>query len=248
MNTRIEIDKLALLLNSEIVVNDFITIRQPSIGDILEYGEKQYFNMIQTLCCIPSDMKSKLWDSGKDWNKISDFELFVTHLYQSCSLEQTQIILGNLDLKKFCSNTINVNGTDILILFNSEKKQIITETDYLIMVEYIRAMHGLIPKREKAKDKFTKNILIEEDRKKNELNETKPFNSRLYPLISAMLLYPGFKYKRNELKDCGIYEFMDAVKRSQMFVSSNALIHGMCGGMIDGSKINKKDYDWMRDI
>ena len=63
-----------------------------------------------------------------------------------------------------------------------------------------------------------------------------------------MMRYPGFKYKSKELKECSIYEFMDTVQGSQIYIQSNALLQGMYSGMIDTSKINKKEFDWMRGI
>ena len=61
-----------------------------------------------------------------------------------------------------------------------------------------------------------------------------------------MMRYPGFKYKKDELKQCGYYEFMDTVMGSQIYVSSTALLKGAYSGMIDTSKINKKEFNWMR--
>ena len=71
----------------------------------------------------------------------------------------------------------------------------------------------------------------------------------MYPLISAMVNHPGFKYKKNELKEVGIVEFMDSVKRLQTYESVRALMSGMYSGMIDTSKLNlKEELNWMRDL
>ena len=61
-----------------------------------------------------------------------------------------------------------------------------------------------------------------------------------------MMRYPAFKYKKNELKECGLYEFMDTVQGAQIYISSTALIQGMYSGMIDTSKINQKEFNWLR--
>ena len=55
-------------------------------------------------------------------------------------------------------------------------------------------------------------------------------------------------YKKSELKECGLYEFMDAVQGAQIYVSTTSLLSGMYSGMIDTSKINKKEFNWMRNI
>ena len=45
-----------------------------------------------------------------------------------------------------------------------------------------------------------------------------------------------------------MYAFMDAVTRIQIIKSTTALLNGCYSGMIDTSKINKKEFNWMREI
>ena len=74
-----EVDKLKLYFGSEYIINDYLTVKQPTVGEVVEYGEKEYYSMVHTLCSIPSDMKSQLWDMNIDWTEISDFEYFIVH-------------------------------------------------------------------------------------------------------------------------------------------------------------------------
>ena len=41
---------------------------------------------------------------------------------------------------------------------------------------------------------------------------------------------------------------MDSVQGAQIYVSTTALLQGMYSGMIDTSKIDKKEFNWMRSI
>lgn len=59
---------------------------------------------------------------------------------------------------------------------------------------------------------------------------------------------PGFKYKKNELKEVGIVEFMDSVQRISTIVSATALLQGSYSGMVDTSKIPKEQFNWLRDL
>ena len=73
--------------------------------------------------------------------------------------------------------------------------------------------------------------------------------SVLLPLISSMVNHPGFKYKKNELIDVGIVEFMDSVQRLQLYENVTALMSGVYSGMLDTSKINlSKELNWLRDL
>ena len=71
-----DIDELKLYRGDDYVINDKIVIRQPLIGEIVDYGEKQYFRMIQGLCSTPSDMMVELTEMGYDFVTMDDFELF----------------------------------------------------------------------------------------------------------------------------------------------------------------------------
>ena len=132
------------------------------------------------------------------------------------------------------------------VMFNNNF--VLDELAYLKIVKCLRTLHSIKPKVEKAANKTTKKILIDLDRQKIEKQKNEVYKSNLKPLISAMMRYPGFKYKSNELKECSIYEFLDTVQGSQIYTKSTALLQGMYSGMIDTSKINKKEFDWMRGI
>ena len=57
---KLHFNPLRVYFGDDYVVNDYITMHQPKIGEIVKYGEKQYYSMVQTLSAIPSDMKSQL--------------------------------------------------------------------------------------------------------------------------------------------------------------------------------------------
>ena len=51
----IHVDPLKLYFGEPYVINKYVTIYQPTIGDIIKYGEREYYSMIQTITAIPSD-------------------------------------------------------------------------------------------------------------------------------------------------------------------------------------------------
>lgn len=242
----LELDELKAYFGEPFHLNSKITLYSPTVGDIIEFGEQRYYAVVHSLTCIPSDMKSQLFDSGIDYEEISDFELFCM-LTRGLTQEDTKLLLGDLDLSKFevCINTQN----GLKLLYDRQNDIKIDELIYYKIVSYIRKLHNIKPKVEKAKNKTTKKILIELDRQRIEQKKKdKNITSTLKPLVSAMMRYPGFKYKSYELKQCSLYEFMDTVMGANIYVSSTALLKGMYGGMVDSSKVDKKQLDWMREI
>lgn len=242
----LEIDKLKLYFGDDIRINEKITLSQPTIGDIVEFGEKHFYYVLSVLTCIPSDMKSELWDINKtDWQKVEDFELFIM-LTRNLKSEDTKLFLGDLDLSKMIPVMNNLSNQ--ICLYDEESGIVIDSAIYLQIVTYIREMFNINPKVEKAKNKRTFNVLIEDDRFRKSLNKDKKYTSTLLPLISSMLNSPGFKYKKDELRNVGIVEFMDSVQRISTIVSTTALLQGMYSGMVDTSKIPKEQFNWLRDL
>ena len=240
----LEFDEMQMYFGEDYKVNEYITIHPPTIGEIINFGEKRYFSMIHSLTCIPSDMKSQLFDMGIDYEEISDYELFIM-LSRTLKQDDTSIILGDLDLSKF---ELGSNNNDQVIMYDPENNIIIDELAYMKIAGYLRKYHGIKPKIEKAKNKTTKRLLIQLDREDIARAKKTGYKSQLKTLVSAMMRYPGFKYKRNELAYCSYYEFIDTVYGAQIYVSSTALLKGSYSGMIDTSKINKKEFNWMRSI
>ena len=114
-----DIDELKLYRGDDYVINDKIVIRQPLIGEIVDYGEKQYFRMIQGLCSTPSDMMVELTEMGYDFVTMDDFELFKM-ISPTFKKEQTSILLGGLDLSSL-ELYDDLNNGDV-VLYNEESK------------------------------------------------------------------------------------------------------------------------------
>ena len=107
----------------------------------------------------------------------------------------------------------------------------------------------MFPKIEKAKDRTTKEWMIEEEEMKlNAQKKDTSSTSYLLPLISGCVNHPGFKYNKQQLKDVNYYEFMDSVQRLQIIESTSALLHGSYSGFADVSKVDKEQFNFMREI
>ena len=243
-------DILKMYYGEDYWVTDKIVIHQPTIQQIMDYGESEFWAMVSMLCANPTSMRLELWNKGIDWNKISDFDLFIM-LVNGLPQESTKILFGDFDLTKL--KLIEKEEIKILVYMPDPVIQI-DEDVYNRMVGYLRVMFDINPKVEKARGKATKEALIWEDemnlkRSLKERDKNKWKKSTLFPLISAALNHPGFKYKKNELRDVGIVEFMDSVKRLQIYESVTSLMTGMYMGMVDLKGMDlKKELNWTRDI
>lgn len=239
----LEVDELMLYFGDPYKINDYITITLPKIGELVEYGERQYFSMIQTLTAIPSEMKSQLWDMGLDWTQLDNFQLFMM-LAPTLPKDKTSIVLGDLDLQAMRPFENKQNGT--VVLANPVTGTVIDELAYGKIHSYLCSAHNLTKKVEKAANEFTKKFMIEEDRQKIEYSKKQPYKSSLKNLISAVKCRQG--YTLDYIRNMGIVEFFDDISRLQIIVQSDALLQGSYSGMVDTKKIPQKNFDWMREI
>lgn len=243
-----QVDELKLYLGSDIKIASGITLYQPTIGEIANYNEAEYFSMAQTLCATPSSMKVALDDMKLDYMKVEDFQLFMM-LAQSLSPDKTRPLLGDLDLTKF--KPYQRPDSEEVVLSNGEvdengKPIIINQIIYDILTTYIRKMHNFKKQVDKAGNAITRKVLIDEDRKAAQRNKDKPYKSFLVPLISSLQGRQG--YTKDYICSMGLYEFMNQIARTQIIVQADAALGGMYSGFVDTKKMDKTVLDWTRDI
>lgn len=242
---QMKFDELSMYFGDDYKVNDYITIHQPTIGEIIQFGENRMYSSINPFTSNPTTYRVALWKIGTDWNKISNYDLFLL-LYKSITKENGHMIFGDFDFETLLPETIESGE---IVLKNQFGDIVIDSSVYLIISEYLRLMFNQYPIVEKAKGKETKKWMIDADIRKFEEKEKESKHSTLLPLISALLNHPGFKYKKNELREVGIVEFFDSVQRLQLYESVKAFMSGAYSGMVDTSKIDiGKEMNWLRDL
>lgn len=238
------VDTLALLSGHTIKITDKVVYRQPTLQDVINFGEREYYQILSNMTAIPSDMKSLLWDAGIDWMEFSDMELFFA-LTNRMSKEMTEIFFPNLDFTKFI--LVKTEQEDI-IMYDKVHDIKIDMYVFAKMQDCLCKSHGIKKKVERAGNKFTKQILIDEDRQNRERDRGKEFKSNLYGLVSAMVNYAGFKYDYKDVWNLTMFQFMDAVQRCTLIDSTNHLLNGVYAGTVDAKKVKNDKFNWMREI
>ena len=120
---KVTVDKLRLYRGRPVKINDSISMRIPTIGDISDYGEEKYYSMIYNLCSVGIDLCWQLEEVGIKFDEISDYELFVNILCKNYNTDQTKIIFGD-----------KLNFQKMKTCFNTENKSIVLCQTYLISI------------------------------------------------------------------------------------------------------------------
>lgn len=245
-------DPLKMYFREDHVVNG-ITIKQPTIGDILSMGESTFYSGLSPFLYNSTSIRVMLWDLPQriDWCNVRDIEVFAMLLsISNADFSAIRLLFPDYRIEHMRLIQIQEKDSDspTFCLYDEENNFLLKESEFMEITEYVRTLLNVHPKVEKAKGKITKQWMIDEDRMNAAQKADKKETSTLLPLISACINHPGFKYKLQELRDVGIYEFMDSVQRLQIYESTHALISGMYSGFCDTSKIPKVQFNFMREI
>lgn len=256
-NPKIDFDYLKMYFREPYVIDadgvgKDIKLYQPTIGDIVDFGEIKFYQTLNIFICNTTSYRLPLWEAGKDWNILSDFELFCMQ-YDSINNDASSLIFGDIDFSKFIPYIKTVDDQQVLILWDEENQIEINENIYNHFSQYLRNVFNIFPDEKITKDPVMKQWFINKDKRQLAIDQEKSKKedkniSILQPIISACVNHPGFKYKLRELKDVGVCEFYDSVKRLQIYESSTALMKGIYSGFINAKDINPDNYNFMRNV
>lgn len=255
-----EKEKIDLYRGHDIKINKYIHIHVPTLDEIYNCGEKEYFLFIDTFCSVGADLKWQLNDIGIDYTTIDDFELFSQLLVNIVDPKISNLIFGNTinfkNMELMYNNQLNEN---ILMQHISNTKEfeidslhnkinkiiqkpikterfektydiIIDKAIYAKIVSVLRYMHGLKRNNEKPMNEITKQFLIEESRERYEINKNKPYVSQLFNMISTLVNTDGFKHDEVTVFDMNIVAFFDSVKRIQKIKKTEILLQSGYSG------------------
>ena len=255
------------------MISEYISIHQPTLSEICDYGERDYYSMIYQLTATPQSMKWQLWDAGIDYTEMTPFELFCAVLHKLYPQEKTSILFGTLDFTKF--EIRQHKEDDSIFLYqemaipddNSKTNSIpgihtiknnvgyiyadviIDEFTYNMIMDDLRQIHDIKKDEKKPANESTKMILIEDDREEYERNKNKEYHSQLKNLISAMINSEGFKYDHSQVWDMKINAFMDSVKRISKIKNAEILLNsGYSGYGISLKDVDNKQLDWLGEL
>lgn len=235
-------ESLSLLRGRDIEITEGLVLRQPTLGEIETYNEFAFSSMLSTFICTPFDLIAELDKQGYDFTEITSYQLFCTTI-QFVKKNETQILFKDFDF----SELRPVLDNNKIILTNGSV--VITESIYNKLSDCVRTVNAIPPpKFTGVEDDYTKKKMIEYAYEELEFSKRRKPKSSLSTLVSRVTNHPYFKYNLNDVWDMTVYAFYNAIKSINIVESSNQLSMGMYSGNLDLSKINKNDFNWLREI
>lgn len=271
-----EFDELKVYRGDDMVITDDIVVKQPTIAQIADFGERKYFSAVHTLTAVGADLKWQLCDyAGIDYTEIDDYELFVKFISQLVSSRKrvhNELVdnpeyaeqldgLSDDELDAMLVNplelTLNIDLADFIPCMNNDIEQVVlydVEHDitidrptYIRMVGAVRQIHGFKRNNEMPANEITKMDLIDDAREEAMRNANKPYKSILKPLISALSVKTGMCGDKR-IWDMPVGMFFDSIKRANKIQDSQLLLQGAYSGFASLKGVDSDRLNWTGDI
>lgn len=232
----------SLLFKRDVQINDDIHVLIPTIGEILEFGEDEYYGLVSSLTAMPIDMMAELDDVGIDFTEINEYELFLI-LFNGLKSSDMRLVFGDLDLTAFEPAVNKKNGE--VVLYDSAHDIVIDRSIQNMIASALRRIHHLEKNIKKPGNDEAKSYLIELAKKKRKRRKRGNGGSNLEQLIVAMVNTEEFKYKFDEVKTLSIYQFNESVKQIIKKVDYNNRMIGVYAGTVSAKEMSQDDLNWL---
>lgn len=273
-----ECDELRIYRGKDIKITPKITVIQPTLDQIEEFGEKRYFNAVHTLTAVGADLKWQLWDFDQtDYTTIEDYDLFIKYIFQAVSskkkiyaelkkhpdkYEKELSTLSQDDLDEMLINPLQLVLKDIdladFIPCKSQKNDqiILYDAEHDIVID--RAVYSLIVDVVRKIHGFKRNNQIPaNERTKMDLiddarDEAMAASRRPYKSILKPLV-SALTVKcglcgDDKIWNMNINAFFDNIKRANKIQDANLLLQGAYSGFASLKSVDKTRLDWTGDI
>lgn len=230
-----------LLYAREFKINDKISIKVPTVGDILD-NEDDYYGMVYSITATPYDMMVQLDDLGVDFTTISDFELFL-FVFQMLRMQDTSLVFGSLDLSKF---RIDINDQNNMVVLKDEENGIVID-DWIHgeICSALRKIHGLKRNNKKPANGEAKKYMLERARKKLKRRQGQVQESQLEGLIIALVNTEQFSYTYQTVRDMTIYQFNESLHQIIHKIDFDNKMRGIYSGTISSNDLNPDELNWL---
>ena len=273
-----EIDELKIYRGSDIKITDKIIVTQPTIDQIIEFGEKKYFNAVHSLTGVGADFKWQLWDYfGIDYTMIEDFELFKLLIYSALSSKKHIHKELTENREKYAEQLKNISEEELDEMLVNPLSLVLKDIDFADFEEYEsdKSQETILydKKHDITIDRFIYTRIVDAVRKIHgfKRNNEMPANESTKMILiedardDALMaskkeyksvlkpLISALAVKTGQLGSDSIWNtkinmFFDSIKRINKIQDAELLLQGAYSGFASLKGVDKTRLDWAGDI
>lgn len=278
MSIEYEFDELKIYRGEDIQITPKITITQPTIGQIADFGERRYFNAVHTLTAVGADLKWQLNDyMGIDYTQIEDYDLFVQFISQLVSSRKRLYKELTEHPEKYQDELSQISEDDLQDMLTNPLELVLKDIDLGDFVPCTDKTNNQIVlydvEHDITIDRVVYTRMVDAVRKIHGLkrNNEIPANERTrLDLIEdardeAMIaagkpyksiikpLVSALSVKCGMLGDDRIWNmpvnmFFDSIKRANKIQDSQLLLQGAYSGFASLKEVDRERLNWAGDI
>ena len=230
-------NKKSLLNATSVDIVPNLSIRIPTVGEILE-DEDKYYEIVSSLTASPFQYMVQLDDMGIDYTQITDYQLFMM-LFPMYAQSDLSLIFGDLDTSDF--NVYINQDDDSQVIYSPSNNIVIDELVYNDLANTIRKINLFEKVKSKPGNESERKYLLEKERKKQKRNAKKPKEPYLEKLVIALVNTSEFPYNYETCMDLSIYKFNQSLQQIQRKIAFDNTMVGVYAGTVDTSKMADKD-------
>ena len=273
-----DIDELRIYRGSDIPITDKIIVIQPTLDQIIEFGEKRYFQSVHQLTGVGADFKWQLWDYFQiDYTTIDDYELFKKMIWRSLSSKKHiyNKLMENQD--KYAEELKKISEEDLTEMLVNPLSLILKDIDLADFEEYEsdKCQETILYDKEHdiTIDRFVYAKIVDAVRKIHgfKRNDQVPANditkmfliddAREEAMLAAQKPYKSvlrplisaLAAKTGQLGNDNIWNvkvnmFFDSIKRINKIQDATLLLQGAYSGFASLKGVDKDRLDWAGEI
>lgn len=230
-----------LLYKTEHKINDYITVKIPTVGDIIE-NEDKYYESISLIVSTPYDMMVQLDDVGIDFTKITNWDLFCL-LFKNLQNRDMSLIFGDINLNDFETAVNKQNGN--IILLNRKTGAIIDRAIHDKICRFLRQILCIEKNTKKPANDESKKYMIERARRRQKNRKQKSEQSQLESFIVALVNTSEFSYDYSSVLNLTIYQFYASLHQIIKKVKFDNLMIGCYAGTVSIKELDQKELNWI---
>lgn len=273
-----EVDELKIYRGSDIPITPKITITQPTLQQIIDFGESKYFNVVYTITGAPADFKWQLLDyMDIDYTEIDDYTLFVKYVWPTlCSRRKLKKELerGDYTLEDFGVDDIvfteddDINPTELLLkdidladfdmcMVNGDEDNIVLydsendiTIDRFVYTKMVEAFRTMhgLKRNNEKPGNEATKQILIEDARDEARKLSEKPRKSTLKPLISALMAEQHMCGDDRLWDMKINMFFDSIKRITKIQESTLLLQGAYSGFASLKGVDKKRLDWTGDL
>ena len=231
----------SLLYKSSYEINKYITIRIPTVREIVN-NEEEYFSLVFAIIATPYDMMVQLDDIGVDFTTVTDWDIFLS-LFEELKKKDLSLIFNNINIEDFYRVVNPQNG--MVVLYNKKTDAVIDKEIYKKICNFLRKLLQLDKQDKKPANEEAKKFMIERARKKQNRRRRNKFHSQIEDIIISLVNTPEFPYDYESVLDINIYQLYSSLRQIDKKIHYNNIMIGVYAGTVNTKEVDHQELIWM---